>query len=598
MPLKKYSAARNIPAIPKPLQDFRGFLTLVWRHLALPDPTPIQLDIAHFLQTGPRRRVIEAFRGVGKSWITSAYVVWRLLINPDYKVMVVSASKDRADNFTTFTLRLINEIPELMHLKPGVDQRCSKISFDVGPAKPDHSPSVSSKGIFSQLAGARADEIVSDDVEVPNNSLTQIMREKLGEAIKEFDAILKPGGTITYLGTPQTEQSIYNLLPDRGYTVRIWPARYPTAEQCSVMADKLAPFITGRLSANQALVGLSTDPRRFSDEDLAEREMSYGRSGFALQFMLDTRLSDMDRYPLRLKDLLVMNMSQEMAPEKMVWAPAPDHVINELPCVGMNGDKYHRPRWTSETWLPYTGSVMAIDPSGKGTDETAFAVVKMLNGYLFVTRAGGIKGGYEEDTLRKLARIAKEQKVNQVIIEENFGGGMFAQLLTPYLVQEWPCSVDEVRHSIQKEKRIIDTLEPVMNQHRLVIDEAIIREDFESCKQYPQDVQMRYQLFYQMSRITRERGALVKDDRLDALAIAVAYWVEQMAQDADTKVQERKDKLLEQGLMAFANTANITSMEIVFGDHKAVWTGLKVSSFTGGDMETHKGKSSIFLRNN
>ena len=32
--------------------DFRNFLYLAWKHLALPDPTPIQYDIAEYLQSG------------------------------------------------------------------------------------------------------------------------------------------------------------------------------------------------------------------------------------------------------------------------------------------------------------------------------------------------------------------------------------------------------------------------------------------------------------------------------------------------------------------------------------------------------------------
>ena len=145
-----------LPPLPEKLRDFRVFLTLVWRHLGLPDPTPVQLSIAYYLQHGPRRKIIEAFRGVGKSWITSAYVVWKLRLDPNRKFMVLSASKDRADNFTTFCLRLIQEIPVLQCLIPQDSQRCSKLSFDVAPAKPDQAPSVTSKGIFSQITGSRA----------------------------------------------------------------------------------------------------------------------------------------------------------------------------------------------------------------------------------------------------------------------------------------------------------------------------------------------------------------------------------------------------------------------------------------------------------
>jgi hypothetical protein len=210
------------------LKDFRVFMFMVWKHLGLPEPTESQYDIAHYLQHGPRRGVIEAFRGVGKSWITSAFVCWLLLRNPQLKILVVSASKERADAFSIFVKRLISEIPMLQHLAPQAGQRDSVIAFDVGPATPDHSPSVKSVGITGQITGSRADVLIADDVEVPNNSSTQMMRDKLSEAVKEFDAILKPGGRIIYLGTPQTEMSLYNQLPERGYEIRIWPALYPT----------------------------------------------------------------------------------------------------------------------------------------------------------------------------------------------------------------------------------------------------------------------------------------------------------------------------------------------------------------------------------
>src|SRR5690606_37752767 len=170
-----------------PLSDFRNFLFLVWEYLwkagaitaPKPDPTPIQYDIAHYLQHGPRRKIIQAFRGIGKSWITSAYVCWQLLRDPDYKFLVVSASKTRSDDFTTFTKRLIRDHPLLQHLQAREGQRDSMVAFDVGPASPAHAPSVKSVGIFGQLTGSRATEIIADDVEVPNNSLTQDMREKL-----------------------------------------------------------------------------------------------------------------------------------------------------------------------------------------------------------------------------------------------------------------------------------------------------------------------------------------------------------------------------------------------------------------------------------
>jgi hypothetical protein len=113
-------------------QDFRNFLYVIWKHLGLPPPTKVQNDIADFLQKlSIRRKIIEAFRGAGKSWITSAYVLWRLYHDPDYKALVVSASKARSDDFTTFTKRLINEVPFPQYLTARNDQRDPMIAFHV-----------------------------------------------------------------------------------------------------------------------------------------------------------------------------------------------------------------------------------------------------------------------------------------------------------------------------------------------------------------------------------------------------------------------------------------------------------------------------------
>lgn len=529
------------------LDDFRNFLFLVWDHLRLPEPTPVQYDMAHWLQTGPQRAVIEAFRGVGKSWITSAFVLWSLYHNPQMNILVVSASKQRADDFSTFTLRLINEMPVLAHLRPREDQRNSKISFDVGPARAAHAPSVKSAGITGQLSGSRADLIVADDIEVPNNSQTQLMREKLSEAVKEFEAIIKPGGRIVFLGTPQTEQSVYNTLEGRGYTTRIWPAQYPDAKLRSFYGDRLSSLIAEATTGKE---GKSTDPKRFTDMDLMERLTSYGGSGFQLQFMLNTSLSDAERYPLRVRDLIVMACDPAKAPSKPVWASDPDHVINDLPNLAMNGDRYHRPMALIEPWVDYTGAVLAIDPAGRGKDETGYAVVKHLHGYLYVVACGGLKG-YGIDTLKALSVLAKIHQVKFIRIESNFGDGMFSALLQPILANIYPCTIEEERHHTQKEVRIADALEPVMASHRLVIDPRVIDQDYKSIQSLPTETASTYSLIYQMTRLTREKGALAHDDRLDALAIAVQYWTEHLAQDANKQRLERKNELLDQELEKF-----------------------------------------------
>lgn len=541
--------------VPAELRDFRNFLFVCWKHLGLPDPTPLQYDIANYLQYGPKRAIVMAFRGVGKSWICSAYVVHQLLLDPSKNILVVSASKTRSDDFSTFTLRLIHEIPVLEGLKPRDGQRFSKISFDVGPAPASHAPSVKSLGITSQLTGSRADIIVADDVEVANNSATQGMRDKLSDQVKEFDAIVKPldSSRILFLGTPQCEDSIYNKLRERGYTTRIWPSEYVGSKKNTTIYDgAIAPFIDEATTDDN--IGKSTEPLRFSDIDLEERKLSYGRSGYSLQFLLNPRLSDADRYPLKINDLIVHDLDNDVAHEKYVWASSPDLAIGDLPNVGFNGDRFYRPFQTLGDMVEYTGSVMAIDPSGRGRDETAYSVVKMLNGFLFVHACNGIKGGYGENVLNELARVAKRYKVNEIIIESNMGDGMFTELFKPVITSVYPVTLNEVRHNIQKERRMIDTLEPVLNAHKLVVDPTVIKHDYQSLASYPIEIQTRYSLLYQLSRLTAEKGSILQDDRLDALAMAVAYWVQQMSANADTKMKDRREELLNDELERFVNS--------------------------------------------
>ena len=532
--------------IAKAKADFRVFIYMVWKMISLPDPTPIQYDIANTLQNLPNDRfIIEGFRGVAKSFITCAYAVWTLWRDPQKKVEIVSASKDRADANAIFIKRIIYTLPFLAHLKARPDQRDQQNLFDVGPAVPDISPSIKSVGISGQLTGSRADLLIADDVEVANNSGTQTQRDKLNEAVKEFDAIIKPGGQIVYLGTPQNEMSLYNELQQRGYKCRIWTVLYPESlSEREFYGDRLAKIIADKYDENPDLyAGKPTDPRRFDEEEIYKRRLSYGKAGFALQFMLNTNLSDQEKYPLKVQDLMIANMSLDEANLKWYWSNDRQLRINDLPCVALKGDYFYEPQGRSSEVYEYTGTVMAVDPSGRGKDETSYAVVKYLNGYLFVLEVGGTREGYSDSTLRQLANKAKMYGVNEIVVEGNFGDGMFSKLFAPVLNAVHPCRITEVKNYAQKEARIIDTLEPVMMRHKLIVHKQVIIDDYQIYENAPA-----YSLIYQMTRLSRDRGALAHDDRLDALCMAVAYWLEVMDRDEELGVLEQMEAKLEQWL--------------------------------------------------
>jgi len=554
------------------LDDFRVFLTLMWRQLGLEDPTELQLDIAYYLQhhgwNGEiDRQVIEAFRGAAKSWITAAYVLWNTKRNPQLKIGVVSGSGKRSVNFVTFCLTLIDTWDLLVELRPGGNQRQSSTAFDVGPALPDQTPSIWAAGITSQIVGYRADIIVGDDVETNTNSMTPDMREKLAEAVKEFDSIIKPGGQIIFLGTPQTEGSIYNRLPGRGFTICIWPARFPTGKQMRSYGDRLAPWVRWKLQKQPSLMGNSTEPTRFSDEDLAGRELSHGRASFALQYMLDTSLADVDKYPLRLRDLMVLPLDPRTAPDLVSWSNADNRALRSISPIALDGDKLYEPGSVSESYSKYQAIFAFIDPSGKGADETSLTIGGVLHSTPFLLKQGGWQDGYGEETLKAIAQLLVRFRVQKCRIEEDFGQGMFAKLLEPVVKAEWDkfnkdrarseqgaTEIESERSAkVQKELRILEVLEPIFQAHRLVVSQEVFEEDLLQVKKRDgTDLRDRYSLMYQITRLTREKGCLTHDDRVEGLAGLMGMMLDLLglhpakaAQDAEERRMEEYLKKLE-----------------------------------------------------
>lgn len=528
-------------------ENFKNFLYVVFKYINLPSPTEIQYAIADELQYRESDLIINGFRGVAKSTITGCYNAWLLDRDPENtQIIYVGSNQEEAKKFMKFTRGLLDIVPFLNYLIPTDKQRDNALSFDVRPAGFKIQPSCKAVGIFGNLTGNRATHIIADDIETSENCDTQVKREHTESAVTEFRQIVQAQrGSLLFLGTPHTEISIYNKLYDKGIPTRIFPIKFPTPQQQEKYGDKLAPYILQKLEQDPTLVEKPTDPIRFNEMDILKLEAE-GRSKFAMQQMLDTTLSDTERYPLKCADLIVMDCNKDIAPEKVAYGSAPSQIIKDIPCNGIGTDKFYAPIDIPDMkWLPYSYKVMTIDPSGRGKDELAYTILGVLNAQIFLLKQGGIQGGYCEDNLYKLAYLAKEYNVNKIKIESNFGDGMFTTLLNPILRKIHPCAVEEIRHNTQKEKRIIDTLEPVMNQHRLIVDKQVIRDDYESIKVYPIDKQQQYSLFYQMTRITKDRGSLGHDDRLDSLAMAVADCLDMLLVDVDEEIQRRLDEELD-----------------------------------------------------
>lgn len=555
-------------------EDFRNFLYLTWQHLGLPEPTPAQYEIAYRLQygvdttespdelaSGPREDIIRCFRSLGKSYITSAYAIWRLMRNPrDEKIMVVSATGSKSKEFVAQTKGICQSMPLVQWLLEGprdngATRRDMAEQFDVAGASLSQSYSVVARGITGQITGSRATLLIADDIEVERNSLTEEARRRIVKIVQsDFVPITKTEwgkGDIIFLGTPQTEESVYNtLVKEMGFRCFTIPVRFPTADKLKnyVLTDNqtgrevniLAHYLRDQFDNNKIKHGGPTDSR-FAEDELMHIEAK-GKASFALQYMLDTSLSDAERYPLRQSDLIVMSCNPLKAPLTVQWGRHNDkhNLVKDIPNVGFSGDHMLRPLFVDTEWEPYESKVLFVDPSGRGKDETAWAVVGALNGILYVLQVCG----FASDPAEAMARIAvdaKKYNVSCIEVEPNYGQGMWTVAFQPILSNIWQggCTVKESEWAKgQKEGRIIDTLEPVMAQHRLVLDEDLAKREART-------EDHTFSLLYQLTHITRDRGALRHDDRLDALAGAVAHYMRSMGQDVDEAargvLQQRMD---------------------------------------------------------
>jgi len=547
--------------------DFKLFLQALWGQLDLPSPTRAQYAIADYLQHGPKRLQIQAFRGVGKSWITGAFVLWTLFNDPEKKIMIISASKERADNMSIFLQKLIIETPWLVHLRPkSDDSRWSRISFDVN-CSPHQAPSVKSVGITGQLTGSRADLMILDDIEVPGNSMTEMMREKLLQLCTEAESILTPkkDSRIMYLGTPQTTFTIYRKLAERNYRPFVWPARYPRKDKLSQYEGLLSPQIVEDIEMGVE-EWTPTDPDRFTSEDLVEREAAMGRSNFMLQFQLDTTLSDAEKFPLKFSDLVITSVNPTQAPDAVVWCSDPRNCLKDLPTVGLPGDYFYSPMQLQGEWSAYTETICSVDPSGRGSDETAATYISQKNGFLYVHEVRAYRDGYSDNTLLDILRGCKRYNVTKLLIETNFGDGIVAELFKKHLQQtKQAIDVEEVRANVRKEDRIIDALEPILNQHKLIVDRGVVEWDYASNRDAAPEERLLYMLFYQMSRMCREKGAVKHDDRLDSLAQGVKYFTDAMSISAYEAVKMRKQEEWNDILETFMDDPIAATNHLVMG---------------------------------
>ena len=491
----------------KELKDFRNFIFLAHKYLGLPKPTKLQDKIATLLQGNTKRLCIQAFRGCGKSHLAALFALYSLYWEPEEKILVISATAKRASEFVMFCKSTIKACPFLSHMSPSSEQSNLSFSFDVAGCLPSQTPSLEAKGLTGQITGSRATKIIADDIEISTNSMSAEARQKIVHLSNEFESILLPGGTIYYLATPHSSSSVYNSLPNKGYKVYKFPIFTPK--------------------------GTNIEPKRFKNKDVEKRRKAIGETAFQLQWMLNTALTDRTKFPLHISDLIINEyFTKEQCQEEYLQHPEKlKQFVREA--KGDDGPRQSRAKGYE---VPYTKKILVLDPAGSGSDEFAWCVLGTRNSFIFVLGMGGWDG-FDKNRVEDIKLLAEEYRVNEILVETNFGDSIIMNLLQPNL----PYPITPIKNYVQKEKRIIDTLEPILNQQKLVCKRSLLVDE---------------KFMSQFCNITLERNCLKHDDRLDALAMGVQYLQEEIAVNVDrAKGKEYMDRME-------AELAEITGFDI------------------------------------
>lgn len=549
---------KDIELLREYYEHFEDFLDHCMTKLMGFECSDLQIDIGRFLQYGPQRGMIQAQRSQAKSTIVAIFAVWQLIHDCKHRVLIISAGSEVAMEIANWVIQIIMnwDILECMRPDRTHGDRSSTKAFDINwqLKGPEKSPSVACIGITANMQGRRADLLIPDDIESSKNGTTEVQRAALEHLSKDFASICQ-SGRIMYLGTPQTVDSIYNNLAERGFTIRVWTGRYPTVDEEKHYGDTLAPFLVEHMAEDASLRigggiggdrGQPTDPLLLGEDKLCSKELDQGQAYFNLQHMLNTELSDSLRHPLKTKNLIVMPFDLEKGAGELSWLPSPDRQIKALGFTSK--PQFFRPFTISTELYKYEGKHMYVDGAGGGKngDETVAAVTYFLHGYVFLAEILKLPGGYSDEVYTALSDLALKHNVNSIDVEKNFGFGALAAAWRPILHRAYEKAgknnapaIEEPFETGQKELRIIDTLEPIMGRHRLIVHEDIIQYDLDSTNKYPIDQRESYKFFHQMGKISREKGSLIHDDSLDAVAGSVRKWTEMVAVDEVKRIAQK-----------------------------------------------------------
>lgn len=161
------------------------------------------------LNEEPHRGLLNAFRHSGKSTVVGVFAACVLYHVPETRILILSAESGLSSRMVAHIKNILENHPFCADILPDVKKEWGTHKITIKRPIGIREPSVICQGISGNITGMRSDLIICDDVEVPNTCNTKQKRDNLRNRLRELDFILSPHGTMIYIGTPHTKDTIY-----------------------------------------------------------------------------------------------------------------------------------------------------------------------------------------------------------------------------------------------------------------------------------------------------------------------------------------------------------------------------------------------------
>ena len=390
-------------------------------------------------QSNPRR-IIQVFRHAGKSHLVCLYVVWRLLMNPNFSCIIVSAKRNVALRNSLMIRTVIESNPLTQHLKKDLTQWQVQ-NFTVDRDVISLNPSVAVTSLGASYTGMHADLIIGDDLEVSDNSITKEARERIKERVSEFS---KMAPNILLCGTPHSSESLYDHLVDIGYHIHKIPVYNAETEE---------------------LAWPNHPDGQFSWEWLERERASTTEGDFKSQYMLIPSktyepLIELDKIQFYKKDISVHHLAQPFG--------------GYLPVVRL-GETNDAPniRRMAGAWDPATGL--------HGRDASVFAVtMRDDKGNVYVHDVIELNAVDKEtkdfsNQIVQIINACAKYGIGTVFIEENFSSSLLNE--AKRICKEMKRKIQFVNKFRTQNKRVFiaQTLEPLIKIGRMFVHERVAK---------------------------------------------------------------------------------------------------------------------------